>query len=257
MLTFNNKLSYELWDNVFSEKDVNTSFNNFLDTYLKLFNSCFPLKKVQCKPKNKAWLTLGIKISCLNKRKLFIAQRNSNDPNLTVYYKKYCIILTRINQLAKQIYYNSLISCSSNRNKTVWNIINSSINKKPTNHNIASISVDGKQTINGQIIAETINKHFVSTARAMLTNKLKINTPTDHTNPIHFLTRTFNHPFPPININYISTTELENITKTLKTKNSHGYDKISTTILKSSFYYISSPLTYIINRMLATGTFPN
>ena len=35
---FNNKLSYELWDNVFSEKDVDTSFNNFLDTYLKLFN---------------------------------------------------------------------------------------------------------------------------------------------------------------------------------------------------------------------------
>jgi hypothetical protein len=57
---FNNKLSYELWDNVFSEKDVNTSFNDFLDTYLKLFNSCFPLKKVQCKPKNKAWLTQGI-----------------------------------------------------------------------------------------------------------------------------------------------------------------------------------------------------
>ena len=43
---FKNKLSYELWDNVFSENDVNTSFNNFLNTYLKLFNSCFPLKKV-------------------------------------------------------------------------------------------------------------------------------------------------------------------------------------------------------------------
>jgi len=28
---FNNKLSYKLWDNVFSEKGVNTSFNNFLD----------------------------------------------------------------------------------------------------------------------------------------------------------------------------------------------------------------------------------
>ena len=176
---------------------MNTSFNNFLDTYLKLFNSCFPLKKVQCKPKNKAWLTQGIKISCLNKKKLFIAQRNSNDPNLTVYYKKYCTIFTRVIKLAKQNYYNSLISCSSNRNKTIWNIINSSINKKPTNHNIASISVDGKPTNNGQTIAETFNKHFVSTARAMLTNKLKINTPTDHANPIHFLTRAFNHPFPP------------------------------------------------------------
>ena len=51
--------------------------------------------------------------------------------------------------------------------------------------------------------------------------------------------------------------ELENIAKTLKTKNSHGYDEISTKILRSSIYYISSPLTYIINRMLATGTFPN
>ena len=40
---FNNKLSYELWENVFNEKDVNTSFDNFLDTYLKLFNACFPL----------------------------------------------------------------------------------------------------------------------------------------------------------------------------------------------------------------------
>ena len=66
---FNNKLSYEIWDNVLSENDVNTSFNNFLNTYLKLFNSCFPLKKVQCNPNNKAWLTQGIKISCLHKRK--------------------------------------------------------------------------------------------------------------------------------------------------------------------------------------------
>ena len=167
---------------------MNTSFNNFLDTYLKLFNSCFPLKKVQCKPKNKAWLTQGIKISCLNKRKLFITQRNNNDPNLTVYYKKYCRILTRVIKLAKQKYYNSLISGSSNRNKTIWNIINSSINKKPTNHNIASISVNGKPNYNGQTIAETFNKHFVSTARDMLTTELKINTPTNHANPIHFLT---------------------------------------------------------------------
>jgi hypothetical protein len=68
---FNNKLSYELWDNVFNENDVNSSFNNFLSTYLRLFNSCFLLKKVQCKPNNKAWLTQGIKISCLTKRKLF------------------------------------------------------------------------------------------------------------------------------------------------------------------------------------------
>jgi len=139
----------------------------------------------------------------------------------------------------------------------MWNIINSSINKKPTNHNIASISVDGKPTCDGQTIADTFNKHFVLTAQDMLTTKLKINMPTNHTNPIHYLTSAFNHPFPPIKINNISTTELENITKTLKTKNSYGYDEIPTKILKTCIYYISSPLTYIINRMLSTSTFPN
>ena len=198
---FNNKLSYEIWDNVVSEKDVNTSFNNFLNTYLKLFNSCFLFKKVHSNHNNKAWLTQGIKNSCLNKRKLFIIQRNSNDPNLNTYYKKYCRILTRVIKIAKQNYYNNLISCSSNRNKTTWNIINNSINKKPTNHNITSININGNLTYDGQTIAETFNKHFVSTARDMLTSKLKINNLFNHTSPIHYLTRTFNHPFPPLNIN--------------------------------------------------------
>jgi hypothetical protein len=39
-------------------------------------------------------------------------------------------------------------------------------------------------------------------------------------------------------------------------KNSHGYDGISTKVLKSSIPYISSPLTYICNRMSSSGIFP-
>jgi len=36
-------LSYENWENVFIEEDVSTDFNNFLNTYLRIFNSRFPL----------------------------------------------------------------------------------------------------------------------------------------------------------------------------------------------------------------------
>jgi hypothetical protein len=36
----------ENWDNVFREEDVNTVFNNFLNTYLRIFNSSFPLQKI-------------------------------------------------------------------------------------------------------------------------------------------------------------------------------------------------------------------
>jgi hypothetical protein len=36
VLDFNFKLTYESWDNVFSYEDVNLSFNNFLNTYLRI-----------------------------------------------------------------------------------------------------------------------------------------------------------------------------------------------------------------------------
>ena len=39
-------------------------------------------------------------------------------------------------------------------------------------------------------------------------------------------------------------------------KDSHGYDGISTKILKQSIPYISSPLTHICNLMITTGIFP-
>jgi hypothetical protein len=46
VLEFNFKLTYESWDNVLSYDDVNVSFNNFLNTYLKIFYSSFPIKKI-------------------------------------------------------------------------------------------------------------------------------------------------------------------------------------------------------------------
>jgi hypothetical protein len=99
---FNTKLSYEVWEDIFAENDVNTIFNNFLNTYLRIFYSSFPLKKVHHKSCNKAWLTPGIKISCVNKRKLFLFQRNRNDPQLTTHYKRYCKTLTSVIKLAKK-----------------------------------------------------------------------------------------------------------------------------------------------------------
>jgi len=45
------------------------------------------------------WLTSGIKTSCLNKRKIFLISKNSNDPNLQNHYKKYCKILSEVIKL--------------------------------------------------------------------------------------------------------------------------------------------------------------
>jgi len=56
---------------------------------------------------------------------------------------------------------------------------------------------------------------------------------------------------------YTSTKEIENIIKSLKTKNAHGYNEISVTVLKWSAPFTSSPLTYIFNKSLEMGSFPS
>jgi hypothetical protein len=136
VLNFNFKLTYESWDNVFSYDDVNLSFNNFLNTYLRIFYSSFPTKKIHHTSRTKAWLTQGMKISCINKRKLFLISRNINDREIKNHYKKYCKVLADVIKLAKKIHYNNLLVNSYNKTKTMWNIINENINKKPQRNKI-------------------------------------------------------------------------------------------------------------------------
>ena len=54
-----------------------------------------------------------------------------------------------------------------------------------------------------------------------------------------------------------TTNEIGQIIKSLKTKNSYGYDKISTKIIKISYPFVNSPINYISNKMLFWGVFPD
>jgi hypothetical protein len=68
---FQIKLSYESWETVFNEDDVNTSFNAFLNTFLRHFYSSFPRIQVHKNPKPNSWITTGIMVSCRHKRVLY------------------------------------------------------------------------------------------------------------------------------------------------------------------------------------------
>jgi hypothetical protein len=92
-------LSYENWENVFDsdcDNDVNVIFNNFLNTYLRIFYSSFPSPKSLFTDTSKGWLTKGILISCRHKKELYLLSKMSNNIFLKNYYKKYCKILTAL-----------------------------------------------------------------------------------------------------------------------------------------------------------------
>jgi hypothetical protein len=110
-------LSYELWEDVFSDHDTNIIFNKFLNTFLIHFYASFPKKRMKLIHNPKAWITTGIKISCNNKRKLYLICRESNDPELKTYYKNYGKILSKVIITATKLYYSNKLSNSENKSK--------------------------------------------------------------------------------------------------------------------------------------------
>ena len=76
-------------------------------------------------------------------------------------------------------------------------------------------------------------------------------------NPISYLSEYYKEPFDKINWQYASTYEIRNIIKSLKTKNTYGYNEISNHIIKLSTPYITSSLTCICNAILSSGVFPD
>jgi hypothetical protein len=54
-----------------------------------------------------------------------------------------------------------------------------------------------------------------------------------------------------------STKEIFTVIKSIESKNSRGYDKILTKILKISSNYIVFPVTYICNKIILSGIFPD
>ena len=68
-------LSWEKWDNIFGNNNVNTIFNNFLNTYLRHYHSSIIKKETKPISTNKLWLTKGIRVSCQRKNFLYYVDR--------------------------------------------------------------------------------------------------------------------------------------------------------------------------------------
>ena len=128
--------------------------------------------------------------------------------------------------------------------------------------NIKFLSVSGITTDNQQFIVETFNNYFTSVAEnikttdrnAYIQNK---NTPdtaiidisAQYAEVMRKLRCTTFQSKP------TTTSEIENIVKTLKPKNLCGYNEISTKLLKIYATFISSPLNYICNKVITKGVF--
>jgi hypothetical protein len=207
---------------------------------------------------------IGIKTYCIQKRKLYLACRNSTNLHIKGYYTHYCNIISKVIKQAKKSHYDNQIINSTNKNKTTWNIVNKETLRKVHSKNIKFLNIDVITTDFQQHIVETFNNHFVSIAENIKTKDRNTyiqnkNTP-DTTNgdtSSQYVKEVKKLRCTTFQSKPTTTTEIENIIKTLKPKNSYGYDEISSTkLLKITAPFISSPRNYICNKVITKGIFP-
>jgi hypothetical protein len=105
----------------------------------------------------------------------------------------------------------------------MWNIIkkNSNINSK--GHNINSIKVNSILSPNVHIVADAFSNYFVSAVQSNCQSNVTSNCANSKT----YLYKAFTQPFPDLKFKWVSSKEIVDITRLLKTKNSYGYDGIS------------------------------
>ena len=158
----------------------------------------------------------------------------------------------------KKLYYAAKIKKASNKNKAIWNIINLESNKTGNADKINTLNINGFPISDCQKMANEFNTYFSTTAKSINTKQNKLSHYNlDNTTPLHYLTQSYKNSFPDINLKSVSTKEIKNIIKSLKPKNSSGYDGISSKLLKISSPFITSPLTHICNKSISSGTFPD
>jgi len=71
-------------------------FNSFLNIFLRIYYSSFPLTQVKSKMNQNSRITPGIITSCKHKRELYKELQNNNKHNATLasYYRDYSKILS-------------------------------------------------------------------------------------------------------------------------------------------------------------------
>lgn len=217
---------------------VNETWNEFSDFFITTFNDHFPLltKKVPINSKRykespelfklKQHLDSLFVISCINTDFVEMYKRAKRD---------YDIAICR----DKRNYYGNLIENSANRPKTTWQIINDlkPSKKRPK----TSILPDG----NLQEIAEKFNILFQSNEAGYI-NLVQENS----FSGIKKIENSF-YVFP------VTEGEVLSCIKSLKNKNSTGYDGIPMRIIKDSAHIIAEPLSRIINKSFIEGVFPD
>ena len=165
------KLSHETWKQVLDGNDVNKIFNTFLNIFLRIYYSSFPLIQAKIKMNQNSWIKPVIITSCKHKRELYKELQNNNNTTLTSYYRDFSEIVSMVIRKAKRIEYDKLILNSHNKVKTTWGIINKESGRNNKRSEIQALKFEVKKSLINELSLKLLMSIFCYRRKCLKTKQ--------------------------------------------------------------------------------------
>lgn len=242
------------------DADPENNYKKLINSLENLRQEHFPTKTVRFNNKKHGkseWITTGIINSVNFRDKLYKRFMKTTFGSKKFFELKtnldnYKNILRTTIRNAKTIYYSQLFERCKNNLKMTWKAINDVLNRNKTKSSFPdTFQIDGKSTSDRTTIVNAFNNFFIGIGEKLA---LKM----DSTNlDIDFMSFLTNKPSCRFEFEVVNEEFISKCIDNLKSKNSSGYDHISSKLLKASKNSLSEPLTVIINQSLKSGIFPD
>ena len=228
--------------------DVNIAYDNFIKTFVNLYDKHCPVKKI-CSNVNgnkiKPWFTTGLRNACKKKNNLYRKFLQCRTKSAEERYKVYKNKLTTILRNSEKIYYSTLLDKEKNNIKGTWKILNTIIRKGQHSSPLPDkFMSNGKTVTHKKDIANGFNDFFVNVGPNLAKD---INIPNENTHVLDYLKS--QNP-ESMFLASVEESEVINIVRNCKNKKSTGYDGIDMTIIKQVIYHIIKPFFIIIRQPL-------
>ena len=223
------------------------AFSIFQDTFTTIFEDIFPLKEFLIKYKNRAsYLTKGLKMSIKNKHILWDKyEKNPTTENKNT-YTKFRNKLTGLMRKNERLHLENQLDLFQNEMGKSWKILRTVLCKNSKNKDPSKFNINNQEVMDCIRITTEFNTHFVETGPKLSEkNDSSVNT-------LKYVKCNKTH----IKLPCISEDEISRTINSLKNA-SAGWDNIPTFVVKKVSKHIIRPLTYLINKSIEQGIFPD
>ena len=249
---FKNTLNERDWAMLLNMHDPNTAYDIFTKQFLKLYESCFPLKKIVVKRKNllSPWITAGIMKSSKQKQKLYVKflkhRTFTNEKN----YKNYKQLFEKVKLKSRIQYYSSQFKKYQDNAKETWRIMKEITGKiKVLDDTFPhKIIINNKEISDEKIIADEFNSYFINVG-----TNLAAKIPHSGKHFSDYLSESRHI----LSEEQLTINEFREAFQSIKRNKACGFDEISPNVVKSSYEELVIPLFHICKLSLQSGCFPN